>query len=53
VRAKRASHRRGAVTDDYVALLLFAMNHTWENRLLPRDYAQFTNNPDALRQHLD
>jgi hypothetical protein len=53
VRAKRASRRRGVVTDDHVELLLFAMNHTLENRFLLRDYAQFTNNPDALRQHLD
>ena len=49
VRAKRAGHRHGSVADDYVELLLFAMNHTWENRFLLRDHAQFTNDPNALR----
>lgn len=49
VRAKRASYRHGSVSDDYVNLLLFAMNHSWENRFLLRDHAQFTNDPNALR----
>ena len=48
-RAKRANYRHGTVADDYVELLLFAMNHTWENRFLLRDHAQFTNDPNALR----
>jgi AcrR family transcriptional regulator len=49
VRARRKSHRRGAVTDDYVELLLFAMNHAWENRFLLRDHAQLTSDPNPLR----
>ncbi len=49
MRAKRVNHRRGAVADDYVELLLCAMNHAWENRFLLRDHAQFTNDPNALR----
>jgi len=49
VRARRASYRRGAVEDDYVELLLFAMNHAWENRFLLRDHTQFANDPNALR----
>ncbi len=49
-RAQRASYpQRGAVADEYVELILFAMNHTWENRFLLRDYAQFSNDPNALR----
>jgi hypothetical protein len=49
VRAKRANYLHGMVADDYVELLLFAMNHPWENRFLLRDHAQFTNDPNALR----
>ena len=48
-RTKRANYRQGTVADDYVELLLFAMNHTWENRFLLRDHAQFTNDSNALR----
>jgi hypothetical protein len=49
MRTQRTSYQRGAVTDDSVALLLFSMNYTWENRFLLRDHAQFTNDPNALR----
>ena len=48
-RANRANYRQGAVADDYVEHLLFAMNNAWENRFLLRDYAQFTDDPNALR----
>lgn len=48
-RAKRASHRHGSVADDYVELLLFAMNNAWENRFLLRDFGQFAGDPNALR----
>jgi len=53
VRNERAQARSGCVADDYVELLILAMNHAWEHRFLLRDYAQFTNNPDALRQDPD
>ena len=53
VRRARAQARSGSVADDYVELLILAMNHAWEHRFLLRDYAQFTNNPDALRQDPD
>ena len=47
VREQRELHQRGAVTDDYVELLLFAMNHASENRFLLRDRAQFGDDPDT------
>ncbi len=49
VRARRASHRRGAVADDYVEFLLFSMNYAWENRFLLRDQAQFSKHASAAR----
>ncbi|MBJ17872.1 MAG: TetR/AcrR family transcriptional regulator [bacterium] len=49
VRSERGRSGRGAVADNYVELVLLSMNYAWENRFLLRDYAQFANNPDALR----
>lgn len=43
--------RSGAIADDYVEHLLFAMRLTWDNRFLLRDHAQFSENPNSLRQH--
>jgi AcrR family transcriptional regulator len=53
VRERRARPRTGAVADDYVELIILSMNYAWEHRFLLRDYAQFTNDPDALRQDPD
>ena len=52
-RAYRKDFPQGAVTDDYVELLLSGMNYTWENRFLLRDHAQFSKNPNALRRDPD
>jgi AcrR family transcriptional regulator len=38
---RRANHRTGAVADDYVEHLLFAMDLTWDNRFVLRDRAQY------------
>ena len=43
VQEQRELHQGGTVTDDYVDLLLFAMNHVSENRFLLRDRAQFAD----------
>ena len=48
LREHRERHRNAVVTDDYVDLLLFAMNHASENRFLLRDRAQFGDDPDSL-----
>jgi AcrR family transcriptional regulator len=53
MRARRALPRPGAVADDYVEHLLFAMNLTWENRFLLRDRAQYADDPNALRPDPD
>lgn len=53
VREQRELHQRGAVTDDYVELLLFSMNHASENRFLLRDGAQFAADAAALPHALD
>jgi AcrR family transcriptional regulator len=49
LRVRRAQYQSTAVADDYVELLLFAMNHAWENRFLLRDHSQFSKDPNALR----
>jgi len=41
LRARRAIERKGAIADDYVDHLLFAMGLTWANRFLLRDRAHF------------
>lgn len=41
IRARRETHRPGAVADDYVEHLLFAMELTWSYHFLLRDQAQF------------
>ncbi len=43
---QRARHRKGPVTDDYVDLLLFAMNNVAQNRFLLLDRAQFARDED-------
>jgi AcrR family transcriptional regulator len=53
VRAQRTSYKSGRVADDYVELLLFAMEYSWENRFLLRDQAQFTNCENRLRPDRD
>ena len=53
VRVKRANYRQGEVADDYVELMLFAMNHSWANRFLLRDHAQFSDDPNPLRMDPD
>lgn len=44
---RRANHSTGAIADDYVEHLLFAMDLTWDNRFLLRDRAQFAQALDA------
>ena len=46
-RARRATLRSGAVADDYVEHLLFAMNLTWDIRFLLRDRGQYAEDPNA------
>jgi len=46
VRDQRARHRNGPVTDEYVELLLFAMNSVSQNRFLLLDRAQFARDAD-------
>jgi len=41
LRARRANERKGAIADDYVDHLVFAMGLTWANRFLLRDRAHF------------
>ena len=53
VRARRADAGEGDIADAYVELLLFAMNHAWENRFLLRDHGQFTEDSHALRRDPD
>lgn len=53
MQARRAAHRSGAVADDYVEHLLFAMNLTWDTRFLLRDRAQFAEAPDELQPDPD
>ena len=48
IRARRASLRTGAVADDYVEHLLFAMSLTRDYRFLLRDRAQFGDDRDAV-----
>lgn len=45
--ARRAAHRPGAILDDYVEHLLFAMELTWSYRFLLRDRAQFVDDGEA------
>lgn len=47
IRARRASLRTGAIADDYVEHLLFAMSLTRDYRFLLRDRAQFGDGRDA------
>lgn len=49
LRAHRAQYPRGPVTDDYVEILLFSMNHCFQNHFLLRDRAQFANDSGARR----
>jgi AcrR family transcriptional regulator len=44
VQEQHQHHQVGALADDYVALLLFAMNQASKYRFLLRDRAQFVNN---------
>lgn len=53
LREQRERHRRGAITDDYAELLLFAMNHASENRFLLRDRAQLAADRAALPLEAD
>ena len=53
VRARRMAASRGSVADDYVDLLLFSMNYSWENRFLLRDQAQFSKKPLPARPDPD
>ena len=46
-KTRRANLRPGAIEDDYVEHLLFAMDLTWENRFLLRDRALYTSLPFA------
>jgi len=48
-RDHRATYPRGAVADDYVESILFAMNQKWAYRFLLRDYLQFSSDRNALR----
>ena len=48
IRARRTSLRTGAVADDYVEHLLFAMSLTRDYRFLLRDRAQFGDDRDAV-----
>ncbi len=48
VAEQRELHQRGAVTDDYVELMLFAMNHASRNRFLLRDRAQFADDSASV-----
>ena len=52
-REQRESHQRGAVTDDYVELLLFSMHHASEYRFLLRDRAQLAGEPAVLPGAMD
>lgn len=45
--ARRAAYIPGNVADDYIEHLLFAMEHTWNNRFLLSDRAQFAEPQDA------
>lgn len=47
--ARRAAFRPGALADDYVEHLLFAMNLIWDSRFLLRDRAQYAEDP-SVRQ---
>lgn len=47
IAARRAAHRPGAIVDDYVEHLLFAMDLTWSYRFLLRDRAQFADEIEA------
>lgn len=42
-KARRAERQTGAIADDYVEHLLFAMNLAWNNRFLLRDRRQFAD----------
>lgn len=42
-KARRAERQPGAIADDYVEHLLFAMNLAWNNRFLLRDRRQFAD----------
>ena len=53
VREQRERHQRGAVTDDYAELLLFAMHHASENRFLLRDRAQLADDPTTPPVEMD
>lgn len=46
---RRATRRRGAIVDDYVEHLLFAMELTWSYRFLLRDRAQFADEREATQ----
>ena len=48
--ARWTTLRSGAIADDYVEHLLFAMHLTWDNRFLLRDHAQFVDEASGLRQ---
>lgn len=47
--ARRAAQRPGAIVDDYVEHLLFAMELTWSYRFLLRDRAQFADEREATQ----
>lgn len=47
IAARRAARRSGAIVDDYVEHLLFAMDLTWSYRFLLRDRAQFVDEGEA------
>lgn len=53
VREQRERHQGGAVADDYVEMLLFAMHHASENRFLLRDRAQLADDPTTLPADMD
>jgi len=46
-KTRRANLTPGAIEDDYVEHLLFAMDLTWDNRFLLRDRALYTSLPFA------
>ena len=53
VREQRERPSSGSVADQYVDYVLFAMNHTWENRFLLRDHAQLADDAPTGRPDPD
>jgi len=50
LREARTDLQTGAIASDYVEILRFGMNMTWENRFLFRDRTQFRSGTQARRE---